>query len=549
MKFKLPDGLSALDTAAIDALLADALAEYAELTAIDELELTDEQIDDLEGLAAAVNTIQAESDTRTAAADERTARIAAARATLDAASVEPEAEAETEGDEDIVVPDDASEILEGESVTAAAGTRRKVVSRVARKVEPDAPVDEATDRPKNTIIASIDIAGFAAGTEITDLTKAATAVQARLKGFPTSKGSGERQDRYGVFSIKREIPAEFMLGDSVGENYATLMAAAQEKRLPGNSLVAAGGWCAPSETIYDLMAWETVDGILSLPEVGIKRGGINYTQGPDFSAIYSSIGFVQTEAEAEAATVKNIIDVECPDFSEVRLDAIGYGIRAGILTNVGYPELIRRYLEAGLVAHQHKVNARVISKIVTFLGTAVNATEYGSAVADTLNALELAAERLRYKYRLNIGATLEAFAPAWLRIVFRRDLAYRMGVENFLSITDAQVTAFFAIRGISIQWVYDWQDLAATGVATPTSAQVALYPAGAFVKGTTDVISLDAIYDSTDVKTNTYTAIFFEEGLLVANMFGGGTLVDIALDTHGRVGRADITSLTTGYPA
>ena len=31
------------------------------------------------------------------------------------------------------------------------------------------------------------------------------------------------------------------------------------------ALVAAGGWCAPSETIYDL-----------LPEIQIKRGGIKW---------------------------------------------------------------------------------------------------------------------------------------------------------------------------------------------------------------------------------------------------------------------------------
>ncbi len=64
-----------------------------------------------------------------------------------------------------------------------------------------------------------------------------------------------------------------------------------EVRQTGN-LVAAAGWCAPSETIYDLCEQESMDGILSLPEVTADRGGFNIPVdgGIDFSTIFTSIG-------------------------------------------------------------------------------------------------------------------------------------------------------------------------------------------------------------------------------------------------------------------
>jgi hypothetical protein len=322
-----------------------------------------------------------------------------------------------------------------------------------------------------------------------------------------------------------------------------ILAAAAESRLPGGSLVAAGGWCAPSETIYGpFCSLEVIDGILSVPEVSISRGGINFTKGPDYGTLAATWGFLQTEAQAEAGTVKVCYEVECPPFTDVRLDAIGFCITNGVLTNVGYPELTRRVIEIGAVAHAHKVNAQVIGRISTAIGAAINYTELGGTVTDLLGSLELAAEVIRYKYSLAIGATIEVVLPAWARLVARQDYANRNGNTD-LSPTDAEVTAWFTKRGLAVQWVYDYQPLptsgATVGQALPAVVEALLYPAGSFVKGTSPVIDLDTIYDSVGLSTNTYTAAFFEEGLLVANTCAGGLKVSIALNTEG----------ASGYPA
>ena len=120
------------------------------------------------------------------------------------------------------------------------------------------------------------------------------------------------------------------------------MAAAKESRLPGGSLLASGGWCAPSETIYTLCSTESLDGLIDLPEINVQRGGIRFTKGPDFSDIYTDAGFCQTEAQAIAGTTKPCVEIECPAFEEVRLDACGICVKAPILTNAGYPELVQR---------------------------------------------------------------------------------------------------------------------------------------------------------------------------------------------------------------
>ena len=98
--------------------------------------------------------------------------------------------------------------------------------------------------------------------------------------------------------------------------------------------------------------------------------------------------------------------------------------------------------------------------------------------------------------------------------------------------------------------MYDYQPLATANTGTwtswPDTLEVMLYPSGAFIKGTTPVLNLDTIYDSVGLSTNTYTAAFFEEGLLVANRCGSG--VKVSIDTAclaGVTGAAELTCIVT----
>jgi len=384
--------------------------------------------------------------------------------------------------------------------------------------------------------------------------QAVEAFMTRVAGMP---GGGVRR----VGSMVQKAPvatihkpgeakfAQFAIDDRMSAEVAwrNIMQASREQNL-GTSLVAAGGWCAPSENFYDLVQWETMSGALDLPTITVTRGGINFTKGPDFSTIFTNTGFLQTEAQAIAGTVKTFLEVECPDWSEIRLDAIGYGVKAPILTAsaAGFPELVRRYLEGAMVAHWHKKNAYVINKVLADLGAAANFAELGSSTGDLLNAIEVAAQSLRYKYRLGENATLEAMFPMWVKSALRADLARRTGVD-MLGVTDAQIQSWFTLRGIRPQYVYDWagQDLVGTELQFPSSVQFGIWPAGTFVKGENSIISLDAIYDSTEIETNTYTAAFFEEAILVANTAGDGRLFEVGLDYYGNTGAANVAAPVT----
>jgi hypothetical protein len=63
-----------------------------------------------------------------------------------------------------------------------------------------------------------------------------------------------------------------------------------------------------------------------------------------------------------------------------------------------------------------------------------------------------------------------------------------------------------------------------------------IYPAGTFVLGTSDVISLDAMYDSTDLIQNMYTAAFAEDGWLLLHQCYDGCLITLPVCISGQTG-------------
>jgi hypothetical protein len=303
--------------------------------------------------------------------------------------------------------------------------------------------------------------------------------------------------------------------------------------------VAAGGWCSPSETLYDFCEGETSEGLIDLPEIQVRRGGVRTTPGPDFATLYSSTGFQQTEAQAIAGNTKACYEVACPTFTDTRLDVIGLCIKVPILTNAAYPELTRRVIAGSLIAHQHRLSANLITKMVA-KSTAVAAATVGSVTSDTLNAIGLVAETLRGEYRLALNATLEVVLPHWVREAIRADLGQRTGVNpsEGIALADAEIDRFLAVRKTRAQWVYNWQPLVNGEEGYPATFQMMVYPAGTFVKGTADVISLDAVYDAASLSVNTYTGLFMEEGTLLLQNCFKSKIVTVAVCASGKTGVA-----------
>lgn len=524
-----------------DAALAEYLTNATEaLRAAVEVETpSQEELDAAEALAAHLDEVEAETETRTATAQANADRLAALRTRFSADDdVEDEAD-EVEDDDDEEEDDEAEvedevEVEVEEPKKAAKGG----VATLARRTKRPAKPQNSAGPVK--ITAAADVPGFAVSQELT-MDKVGEAAIARMKGFAAPTGNGETEDlRYfGVASFALDFPEELTI-DRGTDDMEVLTRAGQESRLPGNSLTAAAGWCAPSETIYDLCAGETAEGILSVPEVNVKRGGIKHTSGPDFSTIYSGVGFLQTEAQAIAGTTKDCYEVPCPSFTDTRLDAVGICIKVPILLNSAYPEVTRRIMSGSMIAHQHKVNASVISRMVTYAGAARVFTGLGSTTSDALEALELVILQSRQKYALSFSHSLEVVLPVWMKGAIRADLGRRNGRSKD-AVTDAEIMAHFAAIRANVQFVYDWQGLTLTDEAYPATVQALVYPAGTFVKGTSDVINLSAVYDAASLAVNTYTGLFFEQGLLVAQMCYNADLITLDICNAGRTGLNDLT--------
>lgn len=566
----IPEDLTTLDDATLDALHTQAVEAFQ---ALQEGEYTAETLAAMTQLADGIDTLTADQTRR---ADERAALAAEAEAlaarvtpampgadggnTLSTETVEVDpGEADSEGEVETPAGADG-----GLTASSPAARRISIPAVNARRPRQQAPAPREVAAPVAQMFAATEGFGLVNGSEV-DFTAASRAVAQRLSGFNKSafdsaRKAGRRlRQQHNLLTVHKPFPDELTVkSDGLDHTQTVLEYATSEARLPGGSLLksqsltASGGWCAPSETIYDLCELESRDGILSIPEVNLARGGLRYTQGPDFASIYSNTGFCYTEAEDIAGDydgagggTKPCFHVDCPDFLEERMGLCGVCLTAGLLQARGYPEMIARTMRGSLIAHEHRMNANVIQQMIAG-GTATTGHDGSTAItmpsvqvgatAPLLTAIELQAEHMKHQHRMLRNTTLEAVFPYWVMGVVRSDLSRRLGVD-LLSVPNSRIMSWFAERGIAPQFVYDWQDIgttAASGFTSwPTTVQFLLYPAGTWAKGTSAIISLDTIYDSALLGTNDYTALFTEEGYSTIKMCHDSRVVTVGICPDG----------------
>lgn len=545
----------------------DAVAVYAEM---DVPAVTPDDIDTMKELTKVVQGVDAERSRRSGAAG--------------AFAALAEALGEEDGDVDSGTGDAPAEetpVPEVPAATTAAAAKPTApsVAAVAARTTPAAVADQVPVMTPAVILAGANNADYATGTEL-DWNKVGSLVEKRFLQYNAANGMGSAR-RDPIAQFKLEYPAELTASGGLNDDATPIIDfASSEKRLPGgsllasldikrraaasagapNALTAAGaGWCAPSEVIYDLCELESSDGLLDIPEINVSRGGIKYTTGPDFSAIYSGSGYFHyTEASVIAGVTKPTMSVPCPSFTDTRLEADGLAIQADLLQLRGYPELIARFVRGAMVAHTHKINQFMINALVT--GSTALALPSGvashtpgagttwytdhSVVSTLLSALDVAITDYKYRQRMQLQSTLEVVLPFWVQSWIRADVTRRAfydgdnGVDQF-AVTMQKMQDWLSIRGARVQWVYDWQD-AFYWAAYPTGApsqwqqfgtdptsnnfvqdwphtlQMLVYAAGTWVRGNADIITLDTVYDSTLLAQNKTTQLFTEQGILAA---------------------------------
>lgn len=597
---EIPENLSDLSAADLGDLRSKAVDAFQTLYAGGEF--TDEDLATLGTLTDGIEVLSAEISAREQAAAERAAKAAEMAAKVGADKPAKPAPADDAEDQDDAPADDADDVddtpaekkadaAEDEAERQAAEQAQKKAKAAAADVEPEAQIDaepEAvtaaaprgpiklsgirrhvhTPAPAITEETSVedttpkarmtvaDVPGFAADSDASfeDL---AVALDRRLQGFNSgayaaaARAGRAMSERHSLAVVRKTFDERATVSSPESAD-AAMAFAVNEKNLPGGSLVAAGGWCAPSETVYDLIEDESRDGLISLPEINVTRGGIKFTKGPKFADLYAAPSFNFTEEEAKAGKYaptsatdptnkvgpKPVYSVPCTDFEDVRLSAAGLHIQANLLQQRGYPELVARTIRGALVAHEHKMSERIIASMERqSTAVSMDSGQIGAA-APILTAIELQVEHYRYAQRLSRSTTLEAVFPYWVHGAIRTDLSRREGVD-LIDINDARIDAWFRSRGVNPQFVYDWQALtgdASAFKAWGASLKFLLYSAGTFVKGGQDVITLDTVYDSTLLGQNDYTALFTEEGYLVAKRGHDARVVTVPINPNGGTG-------------
>ena len=550
--FEIPAEFEELTDEELGQLHADAVEQFNAVYG-DGKHLTNDDLETLGALTEGIERISAEISEREAQAAELASQAAELAARVNPApEVEVEVEVEVAAEE---VEEEEEEEPKPEVVTAAAPIRVPFRSRTVMPRKTDKAEAKTV---RDVMSASADGLGVAVGTGI-DFAQAGQMLDRRLSGFNRTQYEAARSakrnlsEQFSLLTVNRPIADDLIIKSGDAEHVESVFAKAlDQSRLKGGSLVAAGGWCAPSEVLYDILNEnESRDGMLSLPEIGVARGGISFTTGPDFADLFKEIvGFSFTEeqdvageyAPNETPGEPNIVGAKpcykigCEEFQEYRLDVDGLCISAGLLQYRGYPELHARVIRGALVAHDHRIDGNKIAQIVNG-STAITmpATQAGAA-APLLTAVELQVEHYRAVRRLSRSFTVELVLPFWARGVIRTDLSRRLGVD-LINVTDAMIDGWFRQRNAVPQYVYNWQDIGA-GAATaftawPGEIKFLIYGAGTWVAGHSEVITLDTLYDAQMLANNDFTALFTEEGWFVAKRGHDSRVVTVTLSADG----------------
>lgn len=438
------------------------------------------------------------------------------------------------------------------TVTAAASAANAPVRSVQiSDVAPHSPTAEIPQgSPGYTIVAAADIATFPTGTELS-WNDVGRAFEERVRAYPTAaRGVPKARMQHSLARIRRDFPDTqvIMEGDSHEQAFGKLRGVADGYSNPDtrDAVVAANGWCAPSEPDYSICSPITSDGLLNLPEMVLRRGGLLHNQGLDFADFFGGDlvlpipGYnILTEAQVIADTAKTCIEIPCPSFVDDRLNVAALCLTSSLLQNRGYPEFVSEFTQGAIAAMAHLVNREVVNEIETGSTSIVLSTldpwaSDGSVWSQLMSAIDMVAMNIRYMYRTTQTQTVQFVFPYWVRTGLRADWL-RRNATHTEELTDQMIDAALARRNVTVQWIYDWQDafdpangagaidvnhqfgnsagpIAAALFNMPTSVTFLAFLPGTWVLGRQDVIRLDTVYDSTNLQQNLVTQLFMEDG-------------------------------------
>jgi len=221
MSFQIPEDLSQFSISGLQDLGKQAKAEYDTLIAsLSADTCSDDDLDYAEALQTFHRVTVPEE------LEGRKSRSSRFSVLTEEPKTQPD-EPEPDGEED-----------EPAAVTASSSEVIKVnlSDIVDRAPEPNLPA--ASERPRySTLVAAAGVPNYSAGQHLDTMLDVAKAFEARSASHgAVGNRQGQGPIMYPVAQLVRDYPAEFSV-DGDATDYAKLLAVADEKRLPGGSLL------------------------------------------------------------------------------------------------------------------------------------------------------------------------------------------------------------------------------------------------------------------------------------------------------------------------
>lgn len=557
-----PKDLSALSINELTALQASTLSSFNDLAGIDDIDdagvaQLETYANQLEALEAAIAVAEKLAKSPANRAAQIKNRVAFAAKT-NTAPEETEDDSETDETDEGEGGDDAPTTPPATTVEAASNvTQKKTPSLAAAQARAPHIPDTNSAGSGLVITAAAPRYGLPTGSRFGSLDDLVSATQNHAKAQVVTAGSPQ-------FLTVATINNDFEhVVDGQGTSVRDMEYMLQQLRSPEkqDALIAAGGWCAPSEIKYDFFNVTCEDGMIDLPTFGVQRGGIQFPVSPSLADVFTGSftnatnPWLWQEIDDIAAATgtggnpsKPCVRVTCPTFDEVRLECYGICLTAGNLTDAAYPEATRNHLSLLMSAHFHAMNQRYIQRMVALSSAAVTgAVGSGTAIlADAPAAVALAAQDYRTRYGMCDDDVLEVVFPRWVKDAMRVDHLRRTGFWEG-ELTDAQINALFAAFRVRVQWVADWQVRtnglfgASSAVSDwPANVTFMIYAAGTFVRGNGLTLDLGVVRDSVLNATNDHTAAWTEECHLIARYGHESRQYTIPVCVAGRTGANDI---------
>lgn len=529
-EFQIPDDTAAHDDAQLEELLAAAIAAFDSRSRAERV--TPDDLTAMRALTEGIDQIRQEQAARVQAAQAAAEEIEALAAQVRGENgTEPGTSEQDEAQDEAPAttePEPAPEPEPTAPATASANPAATTlvpqrpalnlsgVRRRQPRVLPEPPA------PTTSITAAVDVPGYAPGAELSfdDIT---AGVISRANALKTA-GGGVGQ----VISYRHPYPQDLIVTDSSSAPEGTTVAlhASSQRRLPNKDLVASGGWCAPSETVYELTDTACPDMLWDAPEIQLARGGLRYYK--PLSLDVSALTWVHTEADDISGAEKPCFKIPCPDPVEVRCEAIGVCLEAGILTQRHFPELVAWYLRNAMVAHEIRIKQELFQQALN-TATPVTLPPTFGALSAIYAAVGLQAADMIERHSLCESTALEVVFPWWARSLFLADLARQNGV-NICDLNAGCLQDVFGTLGVRVQFarglnpaVPDEIGGATPATEWPATVKFLIYPAGSIVIGRGEEVNLGVIHDSNKFRTNDYTAAFVEEC---------STIIDRSVDTR-----------------